>query len=98
MLLAVLRGAPARWRYAVCAVSLGLCLALPLAQWVDLAAPVEGLIRRPAVWVDADATVREAARALEALILKRLVAASGAFPGGASGTASIAANHCVVAR
>ena len=37
----------------------------PVATFrVDLAAPVEGLIRRPAVWVDADATVREAARAM----------------------------------
>ncbi len=39
LLLGILRGAPARWRYAVCAVSLGLCLALPVAQWMDLAAP-----------------------------------------------------------
>jgi D-alanyl-D-alanine endopeptidase (penicillin-binding protein 7) len=37
LLLAVMRGAPARWRYAVCALSLGLCLGLPLAQCLDLA-------------------------------------------------------------
>ena len=42
LLLAVLRGAPARWRYAVCALSLLLCLALPLAQCLDLAMPGEG--------------------------------------------------------
>lgn len=36
LLLALLRGAPARWRYAVSAASLGLCLALPLAQCLDL--------------------------------------------------------------
>ncbi len=36
LLLAVLRGASARWRYAVCAAGLGLCLALPLAQCLDL--------------------------------------------------------------
>ncbi|HEY0957072.1 MAG TPA: M56 family metallopeptidase, partial [Roseateles sp.] len=36
LLLAVLRGAPARWRYAVCAVSLLACLGLPLAQCLDL--------------------------------------------------------------
>lgn len=41
LLLALLRGASARWRYAVCAASLGLCLALPLAQCLDLA-PTEG--------------------------------------------------------
>lgn len=37
VLLAALRGASARWRYAVCAAGLGLCLALPLAQCLDLA-------------------------------------------------------------
>jgi serine-type D-Ala-D-Ala endopeptidase (penicillin-binding protein 7) len=37
LLLALLRGASARWRYAVCAASLGLCLALPLLQCLDLA-------------------------------------------------------------
>jgi D-alanyl-D-alanine endopeptidase (penicillin-binding protein 7) len=37
LLLGLLRGASARWRYAVCAVTLGLCLALPLAQCLDLA-------------------------------------------------------------
>ncbi len=37
LLLALLRGAPARWRYAACAASLLLCLALPLAQCLDLA-------------------------------------------------------------
>ncbi len=37
LLLALLRGASARWRYAVCAVALGLCLGLPLAQCLDLA-------------------------------------------------------------
>ena len=36
LLLALLRGASARWRYAVCALSLGLCLALPLLQCLDL--------------------------------------------------------------
>jgi len=36
LLLAVMRGAPARWRYAVCALSLALCLGLPLAQCLDL--------------------------------------------------------------
>ncbi len=36
LLLAVLRGAPARWRYAVCAASLLACLGLPLAQCLDL--------------------------------------------------------------
>ncbi|MFT7771715.1 M56 family metallopeptidase [Roseateles sp.] len=41
LLLALLRGASARWRYAVCAVSLGLCLGLPLAQCLDFA-PTEG--------------------------------------------------------
>lgn len=35
LLLAVLRGAPARWRYAVCALSLALCLVLPLVQCLD---------------------------------------------------------------
>ena len=39
LLLALLRGAPARWRYAVCAASLLLCLALPLYQCLDLAPP-----------------------------------------------------------
>lgn len=37
LLLALLRGASARWRYAVCASALGLCLALPLAQCLNLA-------------------------------------------------------------
>ncbi|MFG6488625.1 M56 family metallopeptidase [Roseateles sp. BYS78W] len=37
LLLGLLRGASARWRYAVCAVALGLCLGLPLAQCLDLA-------------------------------------------------------------
>lgn len=41
LLLALMRGAPARWRYAVCALSLLLCLALPLAQCLDLAAPAD---------------------------------------------------------
>jgi CBS domain-containing protein len=37
----------------------------PVATFrVDLAAPVEGLIRRPAVWVEADANVGDAARAM----------------------------------
>jgi D-alanyl-D-alanine endopeptidase (penicillin-binding protein 7) len=36
LLLAVLRGASARWRYAVCAASLLACLGLPLAQCLDL--------------------------------------------------------------
>ena len=36
LLLGFLRGASARWRYAVCAAGLGLCLALPLAQCLDL--------------------------------------------------------------
>lgn len=42
LLLTLLRGAPARWRYAVCALSLLLCLALPLAQCLDLATPADG--------------------------------------------------------
>jgi D-alanyl-D-alanine endopeptidase (penicillin-binding protein 7) len=37
LLLAVLRSASARWRYAVCAAGLGLCLALPLVQCLDVA-------------------------------------------------------------
>lgn len=37
LLLALLRGAPARWRYAVCAFSLALCLLLPLVQCLDVA-------------------------------------------------------------
>ncbi|HEY9108924.1 MAG TPA: M56 family metallopeptidase [Roseateles sp.] len=37
LLLALLRGASARRRYAVCAAALLLCLALPLAQCLDLA-------------------------------------------------------------
>jgi D-alanyl-D-alanine endopeptidase (penicillin-binding protein 7) len=37
LLLGLLRGASARWRYAVCAASLGLCLGLPLAQCLNLA-------------------------------------------------------------
>lgn len=37
LLLALLRGAPARWRYAACGASLLLCLALPLAQCLNLA-------------------------------------------------------------
>ncbi|PTT92423.1 peptidase M56, partial [Pelomonas sp. HMWF004] len=48
LLLALLRGAPAGWRYAVCALSLLLCLCLPLAQGLallnppDVAAAAEG--------------------------------------------------------
>lgn len=42
LLLTLLRGAPARWRYAVCALSLLLCLGLPLAQCLDLATPADG--------------------------------------------------------
>lgn len=42
LLLAVLRGAPARWRYAVSAFSLLLCLGLPLSQCLTLAEPAEG--------------------------------------------------------
>lgn len=37
LLLALLRGAPARWRYVVCAFSLALCLLLPLVQCLDVA-------------------------------------------------------------
>lgn len=37
LLLGLLRGASARWRYAVCAAGLLLCLVLPLAQCLDLA-------------------------------------------------------------
>jgi len=37
LLLALMRGASARWRYAVCAAGLALCLGLPLAQCLDLA-------------------------------------------------------------
>lgn len=37
LLLALLRGASARWRYAVCAAGLLACLGLPLAQCLDLA-------------------------------------------------------------
>jgi CBS domain-containing protein len=37
----------------------------PVATFrVDLAAPIETLVRRPAVWVDADATVGDAARVM----------------------------------
>jgi D-alanyl-D-alanine endopeptidase (penicillin-binding protein 7) len=36
LLLTLLRGAPARWRYAVCGLSLGVCLALPLLQCLDI--------------------------------------------------------------
>lgn len=42
LLLALTRGASARRRYAVCALSLLLCLGLPLAQCLDLATPAEG--------------------------------------------------------
>ncbi|MDR7299140.1 D-alanyl-D-alanine endopeptidase (penicillin-binding protein 7) [Pelomonas aquatica] len=50
LLLGLLRGASARWRYAVCAASLGLCLGLPLAQCLDLApADVEFTGELPAV-------------------------------------------------
>ena len=42
LLLALMRGAPARWRYAVCAASLLLCLGLPLAQCLDLGTAVDG--------------------------------------------------------
>ncbi|MBI3347066.1 MAG: serine hydrolase [Burkholderiales bacterium] len=42
LLLALMRGASARRRYAVCALSLLLCLGLPLAQCLDLAAPADG--------------------------------------------------------
>lgn len=41
LLLGLLRGASARWRYGVCAASLALCLGLPLAQCLDLATPVD---------------------------------------------------------
>lgn len=37
LLLALMRGASARWRYAVCAAGLGFCLVLPIAQCLDLA-------------------------------------------------------------
>lgn len=37
LLLTLLRGASARWRYAVCAAGLALCLGLPLAQCLDFA-------------------------------------------------------------
>lgn len=37
LLLALLRGAPARWRYAVCGLALALCLGLPLLQCLDVA-------------------------------------------------------------
>jgi serine-type D-Ala-D-Ala endopeptidase (penicillin-binding protein 7) len=36
LLLALMRGASARWRYAACAAGLALCLGLPLAQCLDL--------------------------------------------------------------
>ncbi|WP_422011912.1 M56 family metallopeptidase [Roseateles sp.] len=42
LLLAVLRGAPARWRYAVCALGLALCLGLPLWHCLDMASPGDG--------------------------------------------------------
>ncbi|MFG6430554.1 M56 family metallopeptidase [Roseateles sp. LYH14W] len=37
LLLGLLRSASARWRYAVCAIAMLLCLVLPLAQCLDLA-------------------------------------------------------------
>ncbi|WP_082536731.1 MULTISPECIES: M56 family metallopeptidase [unclassified Roseateles] len=37
LMMGLMRGASARWRYAVCAASLGLCLGLPLAECLDLA-------------------------------------------------------------
>ena len=50
LLLGLLRGASARWRYAVCAASLGLCLGLPLAQCLNLApADVEFVDELPAL-------------------------------------------------
>ena len=41
LLLVLLRGAPPRWRYAVCGLALGACLALPLLRCLDLS-PAEG--------------------------------------------------------
>jgi serine-type D-Ala-D-Ala endopeptidase (penicillin-binding protein 7) len=41
LLLGLLRGASARWRYGVCAASLALCLGLPMAQCLNLAAPTD---------------------------------------------------------
>jgi D-alanyl-D-alanine endopeptidase (penicillin-binding protein 7) len=41
VLLILLRGAPARWRYAVCGLALAVCLGLPLWQALDLS-PGEG--------------------------------------------------------
>lgn len=41
-LLALLRGAPARWRYAVSGLALAVCLALPLLQCLDLS-PADGM-------------------------------------------------------
>jgi len=72
LLLSLLRGASARWRYAVCAAGLGLCLALPLAQCLDLApADVEFIGDLPPLAAEMPALV--AAWALgTALMLGRL--------------------------
>ncbi|MFG6468534.1 M56 family metallopeptidase [Roseateles sp. BYS87W] len=72
VLLALLRGASARWRYAVCGLGLALCLALPLWACLDLGTPADA------------ADVAHATDGAWLALTEQLPALVGAWAGGAA--------------